>query len=140
MKMIQNPTVPDHSGSSPASAQAPRRAGLLSRFFAALHESRRLQAAQTIRHYRHLVADDTAAMAMRLEPQARRTTSPETARSSHAGRSHTLPLSLRWLAVRLLITLVIVGFGALHVIGGTLLDHKRAPQRTEPPPVAGQGD
>jgi hypothetical protein len=140
MKTLQNSGVPHHPGSTSDSPQAPRRTGLFLRFLAALHESRRLQAAQIIRRHQHIITHHAEYMAMRHGSDAPKASRSQADDRAHAAPSDPRPMSLRGLAVRLLITLVIVGFGALHVVGGTLLDHRKVPQPSRSPAFAVQGD
>ncbi len=95
-------------------------ANIFSVLIGALHESRRRQAMQIIRSYPHLLHED-----------AGREMSVEIAELNIGSRVYTRPacggfVSWKGLGATSLITVLVLGFVILHVIGGTLIDHARA--------------
>jgi hypothetical protein len=109
-------------------------ANIFSALIGALHKSRRRQAVQIIRSYPHLVHED-----------AGRKISEEIAELRIASRVYTRPargefVSLKGLGAKSLITALVLGFGILHVIGGTLIDHARAAHAGQSADVTAQGD
>ena len=109
-------------------------ANIFSVLIGALHESRRRQAVQIIRSYPHLLHED-----------AGRKISEEIAELRIASRVYTAPargefVSLKGLGAKSLITVLVLGFGILHVIGGTLIDHARAAHAGQSAAVTAQGD
>jgi len=100
----------------------------------ALHDSRRRQAVQIIRSYPHLLHEDAGGKI-----------SEEIAELRIASRVYTRPargefVSLKGLGAKSLITALVLGFGILHVIGGTLIDHARAAHAGQGAAVTAQGD
>ncbi len=109
-------------------------ANFFSVLIGALHESRRRQAVQIIRSYPHLLHED-----------AGRKISEEIAELKIGNRAYTSPAReefVRWkgLGAKSLITVLVLGFGILHVIGGTLIDHARAAHAGQSAAVTAQGD
>jgi hypothetical protein len=109
-------------------------ANIFSVLIGALHESRRRQAVQIIRSYPHLLHDD-----------AERRISEEIAELKIASRGYTRPargefVGWKGLGVKSLITALVLGFGILHVIGGTLIDHARAAHAGPSAAATAQGD
>jgi hypothetical protein len=86
---------------------------VFSNFLAAFHESRRIQAKQIIRQYRHLTADDRVPLTSRA--RTGRNSEMATTNGSHAWRP-SRPLKVWTIAV-------LVGFGILHVAGGYTLHY-----------------
>jgi hypothetical protein len=109
-------------------------ANIFSTLIGALHESRRRQAVQIIRSYPHLGHDDVG-----------RKISEEIAELRIASRVYTRPARGEWvgwsgLGVKSLIAALVLGFGVLHVIGGTLIDHAKAAHAGPSAAVATEGD
>ena len=109
-------------------------ANIFSVLVGALYQSRRRQAVQIIRSYPHLLHEDVG-----------RKISEEIAELRIASRVYTRPargefLGWRGLGAKSLITAVVLGFGILHVIGGTLIDHARAAHAGHSAAVPAQGD
>jgi hypothetical protein len=109
-------------------------ANIFSVLIGALHESRRRQAVQIIRSYPHLLHED-----------AGRKISEEIAKLKIGNRVYTRPAReefIRWkgLGAKSLITVLVLGFGILHVIGGALIDHARAAHTGQRAGVTAQGD
>jgi hypothetical protein len=101
---------------------------------AALHKSRRLQAARLIRTYQYL-----------LHEEAGRQISEKIAEPEMESRVYTRPargefLGWKGLGAKSLMTLLVLGFGILHVVGGTLLDHARTARSGQSAAVTAQGD
>ena len=97
---------------------------------AALHESRRAQAEQIIHRYRHLLDD--------AEPRARSVRKQESAASTSLA-TETAPTPRR-LGLRVFISLVVLGFGVLHVIGWTMLSRAAADRPDRSAMHASYGD
>ena len=109
-------------------------ANIFSVLIGALHESRRRDAVQIIRSYPHLVHED-----------AGRKISEEIAELRSASRVYTRPArgeGVGWngLGAKSLITALVLGFGILHVVGGTLIDHAKAAHAGPSAAVAPEGD
>ena len=107
---------------------------IFSALIGALHESQRRQAVQIIRSYPHLVHED-----------AGRKISEEIAELRIASRVYTRPargefVSLKGLGAKSLITALVLGFGILHVICETLIDHARAAHAGPSAAVTTRGD
>jgi UDP-N-acetylmuramyl pentapeptide phosphotransferase/UDP-N-acetylglucosamine-1-phosphate transferase len=110
-----------------------RRSSVFSALIAALHESRRLEAARIVRSYQHLCEEAGSEI------------SQKTAAPEMGGRVFTSPVNggfPGWnrLGVKSLITLVLLGFGILHLIGGALLDHARAAHAVQNAAFTAEGD
>lgn len=109
------------------------RSSVFSVLIAALHESRRLQAARIIRSYQYLSEEAGSKI-------SEKTASPEMGdrvfRRPANGRFH----GWKGLSVKSLITLILLGFGILHLIGGTLLDHARAAHAVQNAAFTAEGD
>ena len=107
---------------------------IFSTLIGALHESRRRQAVQIIRGYPHLLHDSVG-----------RKISEEIAELTISSRVYPRPtrgelVSWKGLGVKSLITALVLGFGILHVIGGTMIDHARAAHAGPSAAVIAQGD
>ena len=89
---------------------------------------------QIIRSYPHL-----------LHEGVRRKISAEIAELKIASRVYTRPardefVVWRGLGAKSRITVLVLGFGILHVIGGTLIDQAKAAHAGQSPAVTAQGD
>src|SRR5438876_5021603 len=109
-------------------------ANIFSVLIDALHKSRRRQAVQIIRSYPQLLHED-----------AGRKISEEIAELKIGNRAYARPahgafVSWKGLGAKSLITALALGFGILHVIGGTLIDHARAAHAGQSAAVTAQGD
>lgn len=142
MNEIENSADENRSQPAQPSPLLRRRRGVFSFLFDALHESRRRQAARVIHLHRHLIESHAsrpvgwnAGNTVSGQAAARETiqpvhAAPALARSSLSGR----------LAVKFLIALVILGFGILHLVGGTLLDRNAATHHVQNAAIAPRGD
>ncbi len=113
MKKVQDPSIDDNSDSSPVAQQHDRRFGPI---LSALHESRRKQAADIISGYRHLI-DERSSDEIPWIQQLK--TGAGISRGS-VGKSRRGPWRL---ILKPLMVLVILGFGILHLIGGSIIEH-----------------
>ena len=109
-------------------------ANIFSVLIGALHQSRRRQAVQIIRSYPHFLHEDTG-----------RKISEEIAELQIGSRVYPRPargefVGWKGLGATSLITALVLGFGILHVIGGTLIDHARAAHAGQSAAVTEQGD
>ena len=109
-------------------------ANIFSVLIGALHQSRRRHAVQIIRSYPHILHED-----------AGRKISEEIAELKISSRVYTRPArgefaSWNGLGAKSLITALVLGFGILHVVGGTLIDHARAAHAGPSAAVTAQGD
>src|SRR4051812_23526888 len=109
-------------------------ANIFSVLIGALHQSRRRQAVQIIRSYPHLLHED-----------AGRKISEDIAELRIASRLYTRPtrdefVIWKGLGAKSVITVLVLGFGILHMIGGTLIDHARAAHAGQSPAVTAHGD
>jgi|SRR6476659_3830482 hypothetical protein len=109
-------------------------ANIFSVLIGVLHESRRRHAVQIIRSYPHLLHED-----------AGRKISEDIAELRIASRAYARPArdafaSWKGLGAKSLITVVVLGFGILHMIGGTLIDHAKAAHASQSTAVTDQGD
>ena len=102
---------------------------IFSALIGALQNSRRRQAVQIIRSYPHLLHDD-AGIFEKIPERSRVYAEPARGES----------FSWKGLAVKSLITALVLGFAILHVIGGTLIDHARAAHAGQSADVTAQGD
>ncbi|MGC2319019.1 MAG: hypothetical protein WA615_21405 [Bradyrhizobium sp.] len=110
-----------------------KRSSVFSVLIAALHESRRLQAARIIRSYQYLCEEAGS-------KTSEKTASPEMGdrvfRRPANGRFH----GWKGLGMKSLTTLILLGFGILHLIGGALLDHARAAHAVQNAAFTAEGD
>lgn len=109
-------------------------ANIFSVLIGALYQSRRRQAVQIIRSYPHFLHED-----------AGRKISAEIAELKIASRVYTRPareefVIWRGLGAKSWITVLVFGFGILHLIGGTLINHAKAAHAGQSPAVTAQGD
>ncbi|TFV49244.1 hypothetical protein [Bradyrhizobium niftali] len=105
-------SIDDNDPSLPAiTISGSKMRKVLSNFLASAHESRRIQAKQLIRRYRHLTADDRASPTFRTP--IRRNFDMAGTNGSHAWRP-SRPLKVWTIAV-------LISFGILHVAGGYAL-------------------
>jgi hypothetical protein len=109
-------------------------ANIFSVLIGALHESQRRQAVQIIRSYPHLLHDNVGCKI-----------SEEIAELKISSRVYPRPargefVSCKGLGTKSLIIALVLGFGILHVIGGTLIDHARAAHAGQSADVPAQGD
>src|SRR6476619_5540660 len=105
-------------------------ANIFSVLIGVLHESRRRHAVQIIRSYPHLMHED-----------AGRKISANIAELRIASRAYARPTrdafaSWKGICVTFFITPVILEFGILHMIGGTLTDHAKAAHASQSTAVA----
>jgi hypothetical protein len=105
-----------------------------SALIAALHESRRRDAARVIRRYQHLVADGVEG-----ELSAPVSATEASARARPATNDEGIR-KLRTLGANCLIALVLLGFGIAHVIGVTVLLRAAIPHERQTAILAAQGD
>ena len=105
-----------------------------STLIAALHESRRRDAARVIHRYQHLVAD--GAEGELSAPVSATETSAPAGPATNDERIRTL----RTLGANCLIALVLLGFGIAHVIGVTVLLRVAIPHERQSAILATPGD
>jgi hypothetical protein len=106
-------------------------ANIFSVLIGALHDSRRRQAVQIIRSYPHLAHEDAGIEIFEKIPEPSRLYT-SLARGEFIG--------WKGLGAKSLVTALVLGFGILHVIGGTLIDHARASHAGPSAAVTTQGD
>jgi hypothetical protein len=115
----------------PAPSPPPSAASTL---IAALHESRRRDAARVIQRYQHLVADGVEG-----EFSAPVSAIEASARALPAANDEGIR-RLRTLGANCLMALVLLGFGTAHVIGVTVLLRTATPHESQAVILAAQGD
>jgi hypothetical protein len=130
VKHIQFPPIDDASVSTVGPAQTSSSArGLFSRFFEALHESRRLQAARVIHQHRHLIdrahKADAAQTTVVPSPKQVPRIVPGTANCT-GKRGATMSFT-----AKLIMAIVLAGFVVLHFIAEGALRHASGVQSTE---------
>jgi len=107
-------------------------ANIFSVLIGVLHESRRRHAVQIIRSYPHLLHEDAGRKISEDIAELRIV--------SRAYARHEEFASWKGLGAKSLITVVVLGFGILHMIGGTLIDHAKAAHASQSTAVTDQGD
>lgn len=131
MKHAQFPPISDASVSSISSQRKSNSVrGYFSRFVEALHESRRLQAARVIGQHRHLIDREHKAEA------AKRAAAPAPSKEVpqivvEAANANSNPGAKMSLNAKLILTIVVAGFGVLHFIAEGALRHGPATQPIE---------
>jgi len=131
VKHIQFPPIDDASVSSVVSRQKSNSGkGFFSGLFDALHESRRLQAARVIQQHRHLI--DRAHKAEAAKRAVASAPWKQVPRIVHeVANASTKPEAKMSFNAKLILVIVIAGFGVLHVIAEGALRHGPATQPTE---------
>jgi hypothetical protein len=131
MKHTQFPPISDVSLASLTSDRKSNSArGYFALFMGALHASRRLQAARSIRQYRHLFHEEHRQDAgKKAQPQSLMDEAPRTVLETRP-RAGTPGAAMSFNA-KLLIAIAIAGFGILHAIADGALRHAPSPPPTE---------
>jgi hypothetical protein len=130
MKHTKFPPIDDvYIASTTSGRKSNSRAGFFAGIMRALHESRRLQAARTIRQYRHLIHQaPEAASAERTGAPSPSEQVPQIVRETvkPTGKPGAMSFNLK-----LIIAIVVVGFGVLHFIADGTLRHASAARPAE---------
>ncbi len=131
MKHTQFPPIDDSSVSSVVSKQKLNSGrGFFSSFSETLHESRRLQAARFIHQHRHLIdRAHKADAAKRTGAPSLRNKVPQIVLETV--NSTGKPGAKMSFNAKLIIAIVLAGFGVLHFIADGALRHATAAQPTE---------
>jgi hypothetical protein len=131
MKHTQFPPISDASVASVTSnRQSNSGGGFFAGVMAALHASRRLQAARVIRQHRHLFHQEPeAGAAKRTGAPSPREPIPQIVRETE--KPTAKPGARMSFYSKLIVAIVVAGFGLLHFIADGTLRHASAKQPTE---------
>jgi hypothetical protein len=130
MKHTQFPPISDASVSSVSSQRRSNSVrGYFSRFVEAFHESRRLQAARVIRQHQHLI--DRAHKAEAVKKAAASAPGKEVPQIVIETANTENPGTKMSFNAKLIIVIVVAGFGVLHFMAEDALRHGPATQPAE---------
>jgi hypothetical protein len=129
VKHTQFPPIDDASVSFVASRQKSNSGkGFFSSLFDALHGSRRLQAARAIQQHRHLIGGHKADAAKTTGAPSLRREVPRIVLDTASSTRKPGAVSFN---ARLIIAVILAGFGALHFIADGALSHASTAPPTE---------